>query len=85
MCRYQFFLQLKLDILSGRLPCEFDTCVELAAYVVQCMCSTQWHLSDLSLQTPLCFYLSVSVSAIIITIIIMIKSVQRDANTARWL
>ena len=35
--RYQFFLQLKLDILTGRLPCEFDTCVELAAYVVQCM------------------------------------------------
>jgi len=36
LCRYQFFLQLKLDILSGRLPCDFDTCVELAAYVVQC-------------------------------------------------
>ena len=53
ICRYQFFLQLKLDILSGRLLCEFDTCVELAAYVVQCMCSTQWHLSHLSLDTSL--------------------------------
>jgi len=44
LSRYQFFLQLKLDILTGRLPCEFDTCVELAAYVVQCMSTFTFHL-----------------------------------------
>ena len=36
--RYQFFLQLKQDLLSGRLTCNFETCVELAALALQCKC-----------------------------------------------
>jgi len=36
MCRYQMFLQLKLDVLSGRLPCSDDTAAELSALVLQC-------------------------------------------------
>ena len=35
-CRYQFFLQLKLDLLSGRLECPYATSVELAALSLQC-------------------------------------------------
>lgn len=37
--RYQFFLQVKLDIFSGRLPCPQDTLVDLAAEALQCKCS----------------------------------------------
>ncbi|XP_034938241.1 band 4.1-like protein 4 isoform X2 [Chelonus insularis] len=33
--RYQFFLQVKQDILRGRLPVSFDLAAELGAYVVQ--------------------------------------------------
>ena len=36
--RYQFFLQVKRDILQGRLPVQFDLSVELAAYAAQCKC-----------------------------------------------
>jgi len=35
LTRYQFFLQLKLDIQSGRLECPLDTTVQLAASVLQ--------------------------------------------------
>ncbi|XP_055350426.1 protein 4.1-like isoform X2 [Paramacrobiotus metropolitanus] len=35
LTRYQFFLQLKQDIQTGRLPCPFDAAVELAAYILQ--------------------------------------------------
>ncbi|EPB72567.1 hypothetical protein ANCCEY_08344 [Ancylostoma ceylanicum] len=35
LTRYQFFLQLKQDILSGRLPCSKEVAVELAAYALQ--------------------------------------------------
>lgn len=35
LTRYQFFLQLKQDILSGRLECPFDTCVDLGAFALQ--------------------------------------------------
>lgn len=34
--RYQFFLQVKLDVLQGRLPVQRDLAVELAAYALQC-------------------------------------------------
>jgi len=34
--RYQFFLQLKRDVLTGRIPIAFDNLVELCALVVQC-------------------------------------------------
>lgn len=37
LTRYQFFLQLKLDILEGRLECPQNTCIELAALALQCM------------------------------------------------
>ncbi|KRY93088.1 Band 4.1-like protein 5 [Trichinella pseudospiralis] len=33
--RYLFFLQLKQDIMSGRLECPYDTMVELAAFTLQ--------------------------------------------------
>ncbi|KAL5006748.1 hypothetical protein ScPMuIL_015554 [Solemya velum] len=35
LTRYQFFLQLKLDLLSGRLECPEDTAIELAAFALQ--------------------------------------------------
>lgn len=35
LTRYQFFLQLKHDILYGKLECPFDTAVDLAAYALQ--------------------------------------------------
>lgn len=34
--RYQFYLQLKQDVLQGRLPVAFDLAAQLGAYVVQC-------------------------------------------------
>lgn len=34
--RYQFFLQLKQDILQGRVPVTQELMAELGAYVVQC-------------------------------------------------
>lgn len=34
--RYQFFLQVKQDILQGRLPVSFELAAELGAYIVQC-------------------------------------------------
>ncbi|XP_019635814.1 PREDICTED: band 4.1-like protein 4 isoform X1 [Branchiostoma belcheri] len=33
--RYQFFLQVKQDILQGRLPCQANEAAQLAAYAVQ--------------------------------------------------
>ncbi|CAH1252732.1 EPB41L4A [Branchiostoma lanceolatum] len=33
--RYQFFLQVKQDILQGRLPCQANEAAHLAAYAVQ--------------------------------------------------
>ncbi|RZF38174.1 hypothetical protein LSTR_LSTR005535 [Laodelphax striatellus] len=35
LTRYQFFLQLKLDILEGRLECPDNTLIELAALALQ--------------------------------------------------
>ena len=36
MYRYQFFLQIKRDIVQGRLPVSYELAAELAAYAVQC-------------------------------------------------
>ncbi|MEQ2204184.1 Tyrosine-protein phosphatase non-receptor type 4, partial [Xenoophorus captivus] len=33
--RYQYFLQIKQDILTGRLPCPHNTAALLASYAVQ--------------------------------------------------
>lgn len=33
--RYQYFLQLRQDVLTGRLPCPYNTAVLLASYAVQ--------------------------------------------------
>ncbi|RXN20569.1 band 4A isoform X1 [Labeo rohita] len=33
--RYQFFLQVKQDVLQGRLPCPFDISAQLAALAIQ--------------------------------------------------
>lgn len=38
--RYQFFLQVKQDVLQGRLPVTQDLAVELAALALQCMHKT---------------------------------------------
>jgi len=35
LTRYQFFLQIKKDILQGRLPCTVNVAAELCAYAVQ--------------------------------------------------
>nr|AUG84436.1 Yurt [Platynereis dumerilii] len=35
LTRYQFFLQVKQDILDGRIECPFEAAVELAAYALQ--------------------------------------------------
>ena len=35
-CRYQMFLQLKLDVLSGRLKCSDDDVAQLSALALQC-------------------------------------------------
>nr|CAB3242830.1 band 4.1-like protein 5 [Phallusia mammillata] len=35
LTRYQFFLQLKQDILQGKLTCPFDVSVQLAGYSLQ--------------------------------------------------
>lgn len=34
--RYQFFLQVKSDVLQGRLPVSQDLAIELASYALQC-------------------------------------------------
>lgn len=34
--RYQFFLQLKQDLLQERLECGYETAVQLSAYCLQC-------------------------------------------------
>lgn len=36
LTRYQFFLQLKLDILEGRLECTDQNVIELCALALQC-------------------------------------------------
>ncbi|ELW67385.1 Band 4.1-like protein 4A [Tupaia chinensis] len=33
--RYQFFLQVKQDVLQGRLPCAVSTAAQLGAYAIQ--------------------------------------------------
>ena len=39
--RYQFYLQVKLDILQGRLPVQEELSTELAALALQCkLCVT---------------------------------------------
>lgn len=38
LTRYQFFLQLKQDILDGKLECPYQTGLELAALSLQCKC-----------------------------------------------
>jgi len=35
LTRYQFFLQLKQDLYTGRLHCEYDTLIELCALALQ--------------------------------------------------
>ena len=42
--RYQFFLQVKLDVLQGRLPVTQELAVELAAMALQCKCSNKRHI-----------------------------------------
>ncbi|XP_056303839.1 tyrosine-protein phosphatase non-receptor type 4b isoform X2 [Danio aesculapii] len=46
--RYLYFLQLKQDILSGRLPCPQNTAVLLASYAVQAELGDYSHSEHLS-------------------------------------
>lgn len=39
LTRYQFFLQLKQDLLEGRLECTDQVAVELSALALQCKLS----------------------------------------------
>ena len=46
-CRYHFFLQLKRDIVEGRLVIPYKSAVLLASYAVQCKCTNhviRWSL-----------------------------------------
>lgn len=36
LTRYQFFLQLKLDIFEGKLECPYQTAIQLNALALQC-------------------------------------------------
>lgn len=36
LTRYQFFLQLKQDVLEGKLHCPHQVAVQLAALALQC-------------------------------------------------
>lgn len=58
MCyRYQFFLQLKQDILQGRVPVTQELMAELGAYVVQCKYTTPIHTCTLKKKDyNLCYY-----------------------------
>lgn len=37
LTKYQFFLQLKQDLLEGRLECTDEKAIELSALALQCM------------------------------------------------
>lgn len=34
-CRYQYYLQLKKDILEGNIPCTLEQAIQLAGLAVQ--------------------------------------------------
>lgn len=50
LTRYQFFLQLKQDVVEGRLPCPHQIVVQLAALALQCEYDTlfEWYLPSKS-------------------------------------
>ncbi|KAK6624924.1 hypothetical protein RUM44_011788 [Polyplax serrata] len=50
---YQFFLQVRQDILQGRLPVSFETAAELGAYAIQCKKSEQEESKRFLLCLPL--------------------------------
>lgn len=45
--RYQLFLQVKQDVLQGRLPVSFELAAELGAFIVQCKCSLSSHITHI--------------------------------------
>lgn len=45
--RYQFFLQVKLDVVQGRLPVTRDLAVELAAFALQCKGKNAFNIKSL--------------------------------------
>lgn len=56
LTRYQFFLQLKLDIHEGRLECLQNTCIELAALALQCMYLEHFFFLNILLYVSICHY-----------------------------
>ena len=46
--RYQLFLQLKKDLVTGKLECPFELAVELSAYSLQCKSTLQaWYVDPM--------------------------------------
>ncbi|XP_041432657.1 tyrosine-protein phosphatase non-receptor type 4 isoform X4 [Xenopus laevis] len=45
--RYQYFLQIKQDVLTGRLPCPYNTAALLASYAAQSELGDYSHLEHL--------------------------------------
>ena len=48
--RYQFVLQVKRDIVQGRLPVPFDVAAELGAWALQCELSNKKNKEDYRLE-----------------------------------
>ncbi|ELV10288.1 Band 4.1-like protein 5 [Tupaia chinensis] len=51
LTRYLFVLQLRQDILSGKLECPFDTAVQLAAYNLQALKDASEKLKQLETES----------------------------------
>lgn len=50
LTRYQFFLQLKQDVLEGKLHCPHQVAVQLSALALQCEFIQEVHLIKIKLQ-----------------------------------
>uniref|UniRef100_A0A672NN55 Band 4.1-like protein 4 n=1 Tax=Sinocyclocheilus grahami TaxID=75366 RepID=A0A672NN55_SINGR len=55
--RYEFFLQVKQDVLQGRLPCPFNISAQLGALAIQCTykftsCSREFNTAIVMGQVP---------------------------------
>lgn len=54
--RYHFYLQIKRDILNGKLPCPLNTSCLLASYTVQCKEETTFRFFIRSLNVLCSFF-----------------------------
>lgn len=51
LTRYLFFLQLKQDMLDGRLECDDDKATELCALALQCKYLTEYSAKNVQSKT----------------------------------